>query len=89
MSPTFTILREYKGDTAEVYHWDFYRITAERELRELGFEESLNGNGICLIEWADRVQNHLPHHRFDVHFTMGNEEHVRHILVDEIVEVAA
>jgi len=87
MSPTFTILREYEGDKAKVYHWDFYRVSAESELRELGFEESLNG--ICLIEWADRVQNHLPHHRYDVHFAMGNEEHIRQILIDEIVEVAA
>lgn len=89
MSPTFTILREYAGDGVTVYHWDFYRVTSEPELRELGFEESLNGDGVCLVEWADRVQSLLPPHRFDVHLKLGNTENSREISIEEIVGVAA
>ncbi len=89
MSPTFTILREYAGDGLTVYHWDFYRVTSEPELRELGFEESLDGDGICLIEWADRVQSLLPPRRFDVDPKLGNTENSREIMIEETVGVAA
>lgn len=89
MSPTFTILREYAGDGVTVHHWDFYRVTSEPELSELGFDESLNGDGVCLIEWADRVQGLLPPHRFDVHLKWGNTENSREISIEEIVGVAA
>ena len=89
MSPTFTILREYAGSGITVYHWDFYRVASEAELRELGFEESLNGDGVCLVEWADRVQGLLPPRRFDVHLRLGKTENSREISIEEIVGVTA
>jgi tRNA threonylcarbamoyladenosine biosynthesis protein TsaE len=59
ISPSFTIINEYSGDFI-IYHIDFYRIEKIGELKELGFEEYLYNNGICLIEWADKVESFLP-----------------------------
>ena len=58
-SPTFTIANEYHG-TYPVYHLDAYRISSLDELFEFGYEEYFFGDGVCLIEWADRVEDLLP-----------------------------
>ena len=58
-SPTFTIINEYSGKYP-VYHFDFYRIDAEVEIFDLGYEEYFYGAGICLIEWAERVTSFFP-----------------------------
>jgi len=57
-SPTFTLINEYKG-ILPVYHFDFYRIS-EAELYDLGYWEYFEGNGICLVEWADKAINLMP-----------------------------
>lgn len=88
VSPSFTIQRVYSGNKVCVHHWDFYRIASEADLRELGFEESVAGENICLIEWADRVQDYLPQNRFNVHLGMGDEEQARHIMIEQNAEVA-
>lgn len=50
-SPTFTIMKEYKG-RLKLYHFDLYRIIDEQELDELGFDDYLNDNeAVCVIEW--------------------------------------
>src|SRR5512140_2451507 len=72
-SPTFTIVNEYLGDTLPVYHFDFYRMKSPRELREIGFDEYLDGSGVCLIEWADRVIEMLPPRRYEVRFALGDD----------------
>lgn len=59
-SPTFTMLREYDGGAWPVYHFDAYRIETPGEFFELGYEEYFFGNGICIVEWADRVEPLLP-----------------------------
>ena len=59
-SPTFTILCEYEGDRLPLYHFDVYRIDDPEELWEIGFEEYLYGQGVCLIEWADKIMDELP-----------------------------
>ncbi|MCF7805783.1 MAG: tRNA (adenosine(37)-N6)-threonylcarbamoyltransferase complex ATPase subunit type 1 TsaE [Candidatus Marinimicrobia bacterium] len=58
-SPTFTLINEYTG-RIPVYHFDCYRLESEEELYSLGFEEYFYGDGIVLIEWADRVEGLLP-----------------------------
>ena len=58
-SPTFTLINEYKG-TLPVYHFDFYRIDNESEIWQLGYEEYLFGDGVSLIEWADKMKHLLP-----------------------------
>ncbi len=58
-SPTFTIVNEYKGDLP-FYHFDVYRISCEDEMFEIGFDEYLFGEGVCLIEWAELVRDLIP-----------------------------
>ncbi len=52
-SPTFTLLKEYMG-RLPLYHFDLYRIEDPEELFALGFEDYFGGEGICVVEWADR-----------------------------------
>lgn len=58
-SPSFVVVTEYKG-RLPVYHIDLYRISNSNELPEVGFEQYLYGDGITLIEWAERAGNFLP-----------------------------
>jgi tRNA threonylcarbamoyladenosine biosynthesis protein TsaE len=64
-SPTFTLLEEYEG-RLPFYHFDLYRIESAAELEHLGFDEYWNGDGVCVIEWADRVAGLLPCHTVSV-----------------------
>lgn len=58
-SPTFTLINEYTG-RMPVYHLDFYRIEMPEELVNLGLEEYLYGEGVAIIEWADKIKALLP-----------------------------
>lgn len=59
-SPTFTIVQEYESGRLPLYHFDVYRVSDEDELFEIGFEEYLHAGGVCLIEWADLIEDILP-----------------------------
>ena len=60
-SPTFTILNEHYGEILNFYHFDFYRLEDESELKELGFDEFIgNKNGVCAIEWYQKAPSILP-----------------------------
>ncbi|MDQ6625522.1 MAG: tRNA (adenosine(37)-N6)-threonylcarbamoyltransferase complex ATPase subunit type 1 TsaE [Verrucomicrobiota bacterium] len=59
-SPTFTLLHEYRGGRLPVYHFDFYRIDSAEAALRLGLDEYLYGDGVCVIEWADRFRELLP-----------------------------
>lgn len=58
-SPTFTLINEYAG-RMPVYHLDFYRIETPSEIVNLGLEEYLHGEGVAVIEWADKIEALLP-----------------------------
>ncbi len=58
-SPTFTIINEYDGDTP-IFHFDCYRLEHYREAVEIGAEEYLYGNGVCIVEWPERISELLP-----------------------------
>jgi tRNA threonylcarbamoyladenosine biosynthesis protein TsaE len=58
-SPSFTILNEYEGRLT-LYHFDVYRIEDISEMYEIGFEDYINGEGVCVIEWGDLVEDMLP-----------------------------
>ena len=58
-SPTFVIINEYKGDVP-VYHFDCYRLNGPNDLIKLGYEEYFYGNGITIVEWADKVKRLIP-----------------------------
>lgn len=59
-SPTFTILQEYEGGKLPFYHFDVYRIEDVEEMEEIGYEDCFYGQGVCLVEWADLIQEILP-----------------------------
>jgi tRNA threonylcarbamoyladenosine biosynthesis protein TsaE len=88
-SPTFTIVNEYTCNTVKIFHFDFYRIKSVIEIKEIGFDEYIYNDGVCVIEWADRVQELLPLNRFDVHLSLGENEFTREISIEDIIEVPA
>ena len=59
-SPTFTIVQEYVEGRIPLYHFDVYRIGDISEMDEIGYEDYFFGEGICLIEWASRIEELLP-----------------------------
>ena len=59
-SPTFTIVCEYGSGRIPLYHFDMYRLADGSELEDIGAEEYLYGNGVCLIEWPENVEGYLP-----------------------------
>ena len=61
-SPTFTIVQQYQG-RLPLYHFDVYRISDIDEMEEIGYEEYFYGEGVCLIEWAELIEELLPDDR--------------------------
>ena len=58
-SPTFVLIQEYEG-RLPIYHFDAYRLNTQAEFFDLGAHEYFQGQGVCLVEWADRVPRCLP-----------------------------
>jgi tRNA threonylcarbamoyladenosine biosynthesis protein TsaE len=85
-SPSFTIVNEYASNIGKIFHFDFYRIASPSELSEIGFDDYIYDDGICLIEWADRVKDLLPSNRYDVLFTLGDSDTVREIVINKVNE---
>ncbi len=59
-SPTFTILQIYEEGRLPFYHFDVYRIGDVEEMEEIGYEDCFYGEGVCLIEWANLIEEILP-----------------------------
>lgn len=65
-SPTFTIVQIYEGGRMPFYHFDVYRIGDVEEMEEIGYEDCFYGEGLCLIEWANLIEEILPERRSEV-----------------------
>ncbi len=65
-SPTFVLINEYHG-RLPVYHLDFYRLESLDEIWNLGIDEYINNEGICIIEWAERGTPLLPERRIEIY----------------------
>ena len=65
-SPTFTILQIYEEGRLPLYHFDVYRIENVEEMEELGYEDCFYGEGVCLVEWADSIEEVLPENFFQI-----------------------
>ena len=59
-SPTFTIVQVYEEGRLPFYHFDVYRIADVEEMEEIGYEDCFFGQGVCLIEWANLIEEILP-----------------------------
>lgn len=59
-SPTFCLISEYDGSKMPLYHMDVYRLEGAEDFVNLGVEDMLYGNGVCIIEWSEKVQSELP-----------------------------
>jgi tRNA threonylcarbamoyladenosine biosynthesis protein TsaE len=72
-SPTFTFIHEYRGGRLPLVHVDLYRLDKVAEAVNIGIEDYLNGPGVVVIEWAERIESLLP----------ANTQHIRLSIVDE------
>jgi tRNA threonylcarbamoyladenosine biosynthesis protein TsaE len=59
-SPTFTILHEYSSGRFPVYHFDFFRLEDRQSVARLGLDDYFFGDGVSVIEWADRFPEFIP-----------------------------
>ena len=71
-SPTFTIVNEYKNDNVIIYHFDVYRLEDTDEFYAIGGEDYYE-NGICIIEWGEKIEEILPKHYTKITFSKLNE----------------
>lgn len=60
VSPTFTIVSQYLGGKIPFYHFDVYRIGDIEEMYEIGYEDCFYGEGVCLVEWANLIEEIMP-----------------------------
>ena len=72
-SPTFTLVHEYAGTQFPIYHFDFYRLKVAAEATQYGLDDYLFGEGVSLIEWADRFPELLPPRTRWVHLASTSE----------------
>lgn len=59
-SPTFTLIQEYNEGRIPLYHFDVYRISGPWDMDDLGYEDYFYGNGVCLVEWGNLIEELLP-----------------------------
>jgi tRNA threonylcarbamoyladenosine biosynthesis protein TsaE len=73
LSPTFTIVTEHAGPVP-LTHIDVYRLAGRREADEIGMRELLSGDGVCLVEWADKIEELLPTDCIQVKFSFLGDD---------------
>ncbi len=72
-SPTFTIVHEYPGGRLPVYHFDFFRLEDRQSIARLGLDDYFFGDGISVIEWADRFPEFIPEQARWISFEIKSE----------------
>ena len=65
-SPTFTIVQIYEEGMLPFYHFDVYRIGDVEEMEEIGYEDCFYGEGVCLVEWGNLIEEILPEHYTEI-----------------------
>ena len=88
-SPTFTIVQIYEEGRMHFYHFDVYRIGDVEEMEEIGYEDCFYGEGLCLIEWANLIEEILPEHYRQVTIEKDLEKgfDYRRITIEEMTTV--
>lgn len=85
-SPTFTIVQVYEEGRLPFYHFDVYRIGDIEEMDEIGYEDYFYGEGLCLIEWANLIEEILPQQYYQITIEKDLEKgfDYRKIVIEEI-----
>ena len=85
-SPTFTILQIYDTGRLPFYHFDVYRIGDVEEMEEIGWEDCVYGQGVCVVEWAELIEEILPENRFRILIEKDTEQgfDYRKITLEEV-----
>lgn len=83
-SPTFTIVNEYDAPIP-LYHFDVYRIGDSEEMYDIGFDEYIFGDGVCVIEWSANISDILPEKRYEITINKdySKNENYREIVIEE------
>lgn len=89
-SPTFVVLHRYRGRDQSgrellIHHLDLYRVASAEEVFDLGYEELFFGDGLVVVEWAERLGSLLPPRRVDVHLAAGEGENDREIVIERVI----
>lgn len=71
-SPTYTLLNIYQG-RMPLYHFDLYRLSGDDDVVALGFSEYFSANGVCLVEWSERLNDEIPQGRLEVSLSYIDE----------------
>ena len=72
-SPTFTIIHEYLGGRLSIYHFDFFRIQDRKSVARLGLNDYFFGDGVSVVEWADRFPEFIPEQARRLDFEIRSE----------------
>ncbi|MDD6096054.1 MAG: tRNA (adenosine(37)-N6)-threonylcarbamoyltransferase complex ATPase subunit type 1 TsaE [Firmicutes bacterium] len=80
-SPTFNIVKEYRSGRLPLFHFDVYRLSSGDDLVDIGAEDYLYGDGVCLIEWADIVADILPEETIVIRLEYGENEGAREVTI--------
>jgi tRNA threonylcarbamoyladenosine biosynthesis protein TsaE len=80
-SPTFTVVNEYRGGKAPLYHFDVYRIEDEDDLYSVGFYDYLQ-KGICIVEWSENILDSIPNGAYRVKIERTQNENERTITIE-------
>ena len=80
-SPTFNIVKEYESGRLPLYHFEVYRISDPEEMFEIGYEEYFFGTGVCVVEWADLIEELLPEKTKYIYINHGKNAQSRIVKV--------
>jgi tRNA threonylcarbamoyladenosine biosynthesis protein TsaE len=84
-SPTFTLVQTYDGASGEIWHFDLYRLERPEESWELGIEDAFI-DGICLIEWPDRLGGLVPRQRLEIRLDSTLPEGARRATLTSVAQ---
>lgn len=87
-SPTFTIVQVYEEGRMPLYHFDVYRIDSIEEMEEIGYEDYFYGQGLTIVEWADRIADILPEYYKEIRIEKDLEKgfDYRRIIISEVTK---
>ncbi|MCD7821600.1 MAG: tRNA (adenosine(37)-N6)-threonylcarbamoyltransferase complex ATPase subunit type 1 TsaE [Clostridiales bacterium] len=85
-SPTFTIVNEYEGGRLPLFHFDLYRLGSSEELYDIGWEDYLNRDGVCAVEWSEVAADALEGGVIRVDLRRGETDDQRIITIEGVGE---